>query len=98
MAARSFFILVAAVVAGASLAAQTPEDKRTIDDLHRALMRLPYYGVFDYLTIRYEKGTATLSGFVYQPKLKNDVINATRRVSRVDDIVDEIEELPTSQH
>lgn len=98
MAARSFFMLVAVVVAGASLAAQTPDDKRTIDDLHRALMRLPYYGVFDYLTIRYEKGTATLSGFVYQPKLKNDVINATRRVSRVDDIVDEIEELPTSQH
>lgn len=99
MAARSFFMLMAVVVAGASLAAQqSPEDKRTINDLHRALTRLPYYGVFDYLTIRYEKGTATLSGFVYQPKLKSDILNATKRVSRVDDVVDEIEELPTSQH
>jgi osmotically-inducible protein OsmY len=99
MAARSFFLLIAVLVAGASLGAQqAPEDKRTVDDIHRALMRLPYYGVFDYLTVRYERGTATLSGFVYPPKLKKDVINATRRVSRVDDIIDEIEELPTSQH
>ena len=91
-------ILAILVAAGGSLGAQTANDKRTIDDLREAVLRLPYYGVFDFVTFTYEQGTATLSGFVYQPKLKQDIINAVKRVSRVDDVVDQIEVLPLSQH
>lgn len=100
MFGRSLGLLLAAVVvAGTSLGAQqSVEDKRTVEDIRQAVMRLPYYGVFDFLSVQYERGTATLSGFVYQPKLKRDVINAVKRVSRVDDVVDNIEELPASQH
>jgi osmotically-inducible protein OsmY len=100
MPGRSFGLMLAVfVIAGGSLAAQqTAEDKRTIDDIRRAVLRLSSYGVFDFVTVRYEKGTATIGGFVYSPKLKRDVVNAARRVSRVDDIVDQIEELPVSQH
>jgi osmotically-inducible protein OsmY len=91
-------ILAVLVAAGSSLAAQTVEDKRAIDDVREAVLRLPYYGVFDFVSFGYEKGTVTLSGYVYQPKLKQDIINAVKRVSRVDDVVDQIEVLPTSQH
>jgi osmotically-inducible protein OsmY len=99
MLGRSLGLILAIfLAAGGSLGAQSVEDKRTIEDLRAAMLRLPYYGVFDFVTFRYEKGTATLAGFVYQPKLKQDVINAAKRVSRVDDVVDQIEVLPVSQH
>ena len=81
---------------GAPLGAQSLTDQRTIEDIQKALGRLPYYGVFDFLTLQYERGTVTLSGFVYSPSLKQDVIRATKRVARVDDVVDQIGELPAS--
>jgi hypothetical protein len=100
MLPRAVFIVGFAFAAflsfGAPLAAQSPTDQRTIEDIQKALIRLPYYGVFDFLTLQYEKGTVTLSGFVYNPTLKKDVVSATRRVARVDEVVDQIVELPTS--
>ena len=99
MLRRSFGVILAVlVIAGSSLAAQSPEDKRTIEDLRAAVLRLPYYGVFDSVSVGYERGTATVSGYVYQPKTKQDIVNALKRVSRVDDVVDQIEVLPVSQH
>lgn len=88
-------LLFAAASPGAQ---QSPDDRQTLDNIRRSLLRLPYYGVFDFLAFQYEKGTVTLSGFVYQPSLKREVINAVKRVPRVDDVVDKIEELPVSQN
>ncbi len=81
-------------------AAQQPsdEDTRTAEDIRRVLVRLPYYGVFDYLTFSYEDGTVTLSGFAYRGTLKSDSVKAVKRVPRVDEVVDEIELLPVSQN
>ena len=100
MVGRSLgMILAILLLAGGSLGAhQTADDKRTVEDIREAVLRLPYYGVFDSVSVNYEKGTATLSGFVYQPKLKGDIVNAVKRVARVDDLVDQIEVLPVSQH
>lgn len=100
MLRRTFVVmLVALALSGLSLGAQrTSGDERTIEEIRGALLRLPYYGVFDFLAFQYEKGTVTLSGFVYQPSLKREIINATKRVARVDEVVDKIEELPVSQH
>jgi hyperosmotically inducible protein len=81
-----------------ALAQQPARDHDTIDEIRTAILRLPYYGVFDFLAVQYDKGTATLSGYVYQPSLAREVIAATRRVPRVDDVVDKIERLPLSQH
>jgi osmotically-inducible protein OsmY len=91
-------ILAIFFIAGSSLGAQSVDDARTIEDLREAVLKLPYYGVFDSVSVQYEKGTATLSGFVYQPKLKSDIVNVAKRVSRVDEVVDRIEVLPVSQH
>lgn len=101
MMRRAFVTLVVAgllVPAASSEARQSQADRRTLDEIRRALLRLPYYGVFDFLAFQYEKGTVTLSGFVYQPSLKRQVLAAVRRVPRVDDVVDTIEELPVSQN
>jgi osmotically-inducible protein OsmY len=88
----------AAMVAACSAAAvaQTPTDKATIDEIRTKLLRLPYYGVFDFLAFSYEKGTVTLSGYTYQPTLKADAERAVKEAPRVDQVVNKIEVLPPS--
>ena len=83
------------VLAGARAAAQ-PQAKSTIDEIRKELMQLPYYGVFDFLAFKYDKGTVTLLGYAYRPVLKSDAVRAVKRVSGVDQVVDKIEELPVS--
>ncbi len=77
-------------------AAQGVDDKRRADDIRIALMRLPYYGVFDFLSFKYEKGTVTLLGFAYAPNLKDDAEDAVKRVRGVDTVVNQIEAAPAS--
>ena len=71
--------------------AQSPEDKRRIDDIRLELQRLPYYGVFDFLSFRYERGKVTLMGFAYAPGLREDAEAAVKRVRGVDEVGNEIE-------
>ena len=59
-------------------------------------MQLPYYGVFDFLSFSYEKGTVGLYGYAYHPGLKSDAERAVKRASRVDQVVNKIEDLPPS--
>jgi hyperosmotically inducible periplasmic protein len=97
---RTFLVVIALFMAAPALRAAEPqpEDARTNEDIQRALVRLPYYGVFDYLTFQYDRGTVTLSGFVYRATLKSDAVKALKRVSRVDNVIDQIEVLPVSQN
>jgi hyperosmotically inducible periplasmic protein len=100
MKRRMFVTIIAVLVfAGAAPFAQRAgSDEQTIEDIREAMLRLPYYGVFDSLSFEYDKGTVTLSGYVFQPSLKGKVVNAVKRVRRVDEVVDKIEELPTSHN
>jgi hyperosmotically inducible periplasmic protein len=97
---RVFVIAALVFMSVAAVAAAQPssEDARTNDDIRRALLRLPYYGVFDYLTFQYDKGTVTLSGYAYRATVKNDAVKAVKRVSRVDQVLDQIELLPVTQN
>jgi hyperosmotically inducible periplasmic protein len=83
-------------VCGARAMAQTPEDSATIGDIRSKLLRLPYYGVFDFLAFSYAKGTVTLSGYDYRGTLKADAERAVKQVARVDQVMNNIEELPVS--
>ena len=98
MKRRAFVTIIAALLfAGALPSAQKASaDQQTIDNIRETLLRLPYYGVFDFLAFQYEKGTVTLSGFAYQPSLKREAVSAVKRVPRVDDVIDKVEELPVS--
>jgi hyperosmotically inducible periplasmic protein len=91
-------LLTAVLFVGASPSAQSGGDTQTVDDIRRALLRLPYYGVFDFMAFQYEKGTVTLSGFLYQRSLKREAVAALKRVPRVDQVVEKLEELPASQN
>lgn len=86
------------VAIGVPAAAQTADtrDARTIDDIQNALLRLPYYGVFDSIAFSYERGTVTLMGFAAHTTLRSDAERAVKRVPRVDEVVNKIEELPMS--
>jgi hyperosmotically inducible protein len=98
---KIMMVIVAAlaVVAGnAESLAQSPADSSTIEDIRSKLLRLPYYGVFDFLAFSYDKGTVTLGGYVYHTTLKADAERAVKQVARVDQVVNKIEELPVSSN
>jgi len=76
--------------------AQTPADNTTVEELRSKLLRLPYYGVFDFLAFSYSKGTVTLSGYAAHGTLKGDAERAVKQVARVDQVVNNIEDLPVS--
>ena len=66
--------------------------------VRRALERLPYYGVFDFLAFGVERGTVTLMGYAYRGSLRSEAEQAVRRVSGIDEVANKIEILPASQN
>ena len=68
------------------------------EEIRGELLQLPYYGVFDYMAFKYDKGTVTLMGYAYYPGLKTDAERAVKRAAGVDDVKDQIEELPPSRN
>lgn len=98
-----FQCLALAVVAfslslGAAPGAQTSvAEEETAKQVQNALARLPYYGVFDFLAFRVDRGTATLLGYAYRGSLKNEAVQAVKRIRGIDDVVDRVELLPSSQ-
>jgi hypothetical protein len=100
MLRRRFVLMIVPLVAAASaaLAQPAPMAAQTIEKIRSALLRLPYYGVFDFLAFRYEKGTVTLSGFAYRSNLKRDAVSAVKRIAGVDTVIDKVEELSVAPH
>jgi hypothetical protein len=94
-----FAALVVGIVFALS-AAQTAlrgDEKSSVEEIRKELLQLPYYGVFDFLAFSYDKGTVSLMGYAYHGTLKHDAVRAAKRASGVDQVVDQIEELPVSQ-
>jgi len=74
------------------------DSKSSVDAIRHELLQLPYYGVFDFLAFSYDKGTVTLMGYAYHGTLKHDATRAAKRASGVDQVIDKVEALPTSQN
>jgi len=74
----------------------TPEE--TTRSVRRMLERLPYYGVFDFLVFRVDRGTVYLAGYSYEGNLKADAERAAKMASGVDEVANKIEVLPASQN
>ena len=85
-------------IAAARPAAQSVAAKETELQVKRALQRLPYYGVFDFLAFGVDRGVVSLQGYAYQGSLKSDASRAVRRVSGVDEVANSIAVLPASQN
>lgn len=94
----SGLILVMTCIASTRPAAQSVAVKETALQVERALQRLPYYGVFDFLAFGVDRGVVTLQGYAYQGNLKSDAERAVKRVSGVDEVANTIEVLPASQN
>jgi hyperosmotically inducible protein len=89
-------ILVGIIGATAGSAAQMRSPLETTWSVRRALERLPYYGVFDYLAFGVDRGTVTLSGYAYTGSLRSAAERAAKRTSGVDEVANRLEILPAS--
>ena len=88
-----------AALCAVTLQAVNAQDRATDvrQEIRHELLQLPYYGVFDFLAFKYDRGTAVLMGYAYAPALKHDAEHAVKRVPGVDTVDNRIEQLPPSQ-
>jgi hypothetical protein len=89
------FIGIILLTTGSS--AQSSGAQETTLSLRRALERLPYYGVFDYMAFGVDRGTVTLTGYAYTGSLRYAAEAAVKRTSGVDEVANRLEVLPASQ-
>ena len=78
--------------------AQSVTSEETVRSVRRMLERLPYYGVFDFIVFRVDRGTVYLAGYSHQGNLRADAEMATKRASGVNEVANKIEVLPASQN
>ena len=69
--------------------------KETTLKVRRALERLPYYGVFDFLAFKVNDNVVTLQGYAHRPALKKEAENMVRHATGAE-IANRIEVLPAS--
>ena len=98
--AQLTIVTAIAILAASTVTAQqtTVAQGERVLQVRRALERLPYYGVFDFIAYRVEKGTVMLFGFAYRGDLRSDAENAVKRVAGIDEVQNKIELLPASQN
>jgi osmotically-inducible protein OsmY len=89
-------LAIGVLAAPATPRAQTVAAGETRLRIERALERLPYYGVFDLLAFRVDRGIVTLSGFAYSATTKSEAAKVVKQVAGVDEVANKIELLPTS--
>ena len=77
---------------------QSVSSEETARSVQRMLERLPYYGVFDYIVFRVDRGTVYLAGYSFEGRLKADAEMAAKRASGVDEVANKIDVLPASQN
>ncbi|HEV8396354.1 MAG TPA: BON domain-containing protein [Vicinamibacterales bacterium] len=76
----------------------TPESsKETVAKVRKALAKLPYYGVFDFLAFKVDGGTVTLQGYAHRPALKREAASMVAHAVAAD-VVNDIEVLPSSSY
>ncbi|RPJ50768.1 MAG: BON domain-containing protein [Acidobacteria bacterium] len=67
-----------------------------VEKIRSALLKLPYYGVFDYLEFSIDGRTVTLNGYATRTSLKKDAQAAVHEVKGVEEVVNNIQILPLS--
>ena len=93
---RILLILTLVFFASAVPSAQSVSERQQKFNIEHELVRLPTYGVFDFIGFGYDRGKVTLVGYSYQGGLKSHAARAVKRVSGVDEVDNKIEQLPAS--
>jgi hypothetical protein len=89
-------ILAVALIASASPLAQSLPRRQTTLSIQQELEGLSTYGVFDFLAFGVDRGKVTLTGYSYSGSLKSHAASAIKRISGVDEIANNIQQLPAS--
>lgn len=89
-------IAVGLGLAAAPLAAATERPDPVVEGVRKELLRLPYYGVFDFLSFKVDQGVVTLMGYAYRPTLKEEAERAVKHIAGVTAVNDQVEALPAS--
>jgi hyperosmotically inducible protein len=89
-------ICVVTALVRPALAADRSDPKDVVTEVRKDLMRLPYYGVFDFLVFSVDGPTVTLGGEVYNASIKKDAEREVKRIAGVEDVINNIEVLPVS--
>ncbi|MFN7920679.1 MAG: BON domain-containing protein [Bryobacteraceae bacterium] len=91
-------IAVVVICSGLALA-QAPTD-RGRERIERAVrsevLKLPYYGPFDWITFQLDGYKVTLNGLVSRPTLKTDSERVVKKIEGVESVTNNIEVLPLS--
>src|SRR5215212_5424435 len=88
--------MLGAISGAPSAMAQSVAPDETVRSVRKVLERLPYYGVFDFIVFRLDRGAVYLTGYSFEGRLKMDAEAATKRASGVDEVANRIEVLPAS--
>lgn len=98
MKSKLMVVLALAVLAGSVVVANAApsEQQRTMDKVHKELVTLPYYSVFDNIEFKVEGDTVTLSGQVRHPITRRDAERRVARIEGVDHVINNIEVFPVS--
>lgn len=86
------------LITGVGSSAQAVNPRETARSVQRALERLPYYGVFDFMAFDVDRGVVTLTGYAYHGSLRHAAESVTKRTSGVDEVANRVELLPPSQN
>jgi hypothetical protein len=95
--AAAFAISAPIRMAAAPEVPSTGETRDTVTKVRKALVKLPYYGVFDFLAFKVADGTVTLQGYAHRPSLKREAESMVKGAVTVD-VVNDIEVLPASTY
>src|SRR5215208_7582741 len=90
--------ILGALSGATSATAQSVAPDETVRSVRKMLERLPYYGVFDYIVFRVDRGVVYLAGYSFEGRLKGDAEMAVKRASGVVEVANKIEVLPASQN
>src|SRR6266478_5820150 len=96
MSSKLMVVLALVVLAASVALAAPPAQQRTMDKVHKELVTLPYYGVFDNLAYKVEGDTVTLYGQVRNPITRHDAERRVARIEGVNHVINQIEVLPVS--
>ena len=88
------FVIGWFLLTGIAFAATTPSSLE--NQIHRELVTLPYYSMFDNVAFEVDGSSVTLTGEVWWPALKNSMERVVGKVEGITGVDNQITVLPTS--
>lgn len=100
---RNSFVLAVAIIGllfvnvqAQSFSANNGDLTQLEQKVYKKILTMPYYDVFDNIKFEVEGSTVTLYGKVYSLGLKSRAENIVKRIDGVENVVNNIENLPPS--